>query len=168
MKVPTESIRELRSRTSAGMLECNKALLQAGGDVEKAVEVLRCRGLSVAQKKKERVTTEGIIEAYIHHTGKIGTLVELHCESDFVARTDEFRQLARDIAMQIAATSPQFITTEEIPEKEEFDPQTACLVNQPFIREPTRSVQEIIDQTIAKVGENIKVSRFTRFEIGHY
>lgn len=168
MKIPTESLRELRSRTSAGMLECNKALLQAGGDVEKAVEVLRRHGLSVAQKKKERVTTEGIIEAYIHHTGKIGTLVELHCESDFVARTDEFRQLARDIAMQIAATSPQFITTEEIPEKEEFDPQTACLVNQPFIREPTRSVQEIIDQTIAKVGENIKVSRFTRFEIGHY
>jgi len=168
MKVPTESLRELRSRTSAGMLECKKALLQAGGDVEKAVDVLRCRGLSVAQKKKERVTTEGIIEAYIHHTGKIGTLVELNCESDFVARTDEFRQLARDIAMQIAATSPQFITIEEIPEKEEFDPQTACLVNQPFIREPTRSVQEIINQTIAKVGENIKVSRFTRFEIGHY
>ena len=168
MKVPTESLRELRSRTSAGMLECKKALLQAGGDVEKAAEVLRRRGLSIAQGKKERVTTEGIIEAYIHHTGKIGALVELNCESDFVARTDEFRQLAHDIAMQIAATSPQFITTEEIPEKEEFDPQTACLVNQPFIREPTRSVQEIIDQTIAKVGENIKVSRFTRFEIGHY
>jgi len=168
MKVPTESISELRSRTSAGMLECKKALLQAGGDVEKAVQVLRHRGLSVARGKMERVTTEGVIEAYIHHTGKIGALVELNCESDFVARTDEFRQLARDIAMQIAATSPQFITIEEIPEKEEFDPQTDCLVNQPFIREPTRSVQEIINQTIAKVGENIKVSRFTRFEIGHY
>jgi len=168
MKIPTESIKELRSRTSAGMLECQKALLQADGDIEKAVEVLRCHGLSVAQKKMERVTKEGIIEAYVHHTGKIGALVELNCESDFVARTDEFRQLARDIAMQIAATSPQFITTEEIPAKEEFDPQTDCLLNQPFIKEPARSVQEIINQTIAKVGENIKVSRFTRFEIGHY
>jgi elongation factor Ts len=112
MKIPTESIKELRSRTSAGMLECQKALLQADGDIEKAVEVLRRRGLSVAQEKMERVTKEGIIEAYVHHTGKIGALVELNCESDFVARTDEFRQLARDMAMQVAATSPQFITTE--------------------------------------------------------
>lgn len=168
MKIPTESIKELRSRTSAGMLECKKALRQADGDIEKAAKVLQRRGLSVAQKKMERVTKEGIIEAYVHHTGKIGTLVELNCESDFVARTDEFRQLARDMAMQVAATSPQFITAEEIPEKEEFDPQTDCLLNQPFIKEPAKSVQEIINQTIAKVGENIKISRFTRFEIGRY
>ena len=150
------------------MLECKKALRQADGDIEKAAKVLQRRGLSVAQKKMERVTKEGIIEAYVHHTGKIGTLVELNCESDFVARTDEFRQLARDMAMQVAATSPQFITAEEIPEKEEFDPQTDCLLNQPFIKEPAKSVQEIINQTIAKVGENIKISRFTRFEIGRY
>ncbi len=168
MKIPTESIKQLRSRTSAGMLECKKALRQADGDIEKAAKVLQRRGLSVAQKKMERVTKEGIIEAYVHHTGKIGTLVELNCESDFVARTDEFRQLARDMAMQVAATSPQFITAEEIPEKEEFDPQTDCLLNQPFIKEPAKSVQEIINQTIAKVGENIKISRFTRFEIGRY
>jgi elongation factor Ts len=150
------------------MLECKKALLQADGDIEKAAKVLQGHGLSVAQKKMERVTKEGVIEAYVHHTGKIGTLVELNCESDFVARTAEFRQLARDMAMQVAATSPQFITVEEIPEKEEFDPQTDCLLNQPFIKEPAKSVQEIINQTIAKVGENIKISRFTRFEIGRY
>jgi len=168
MKIPTEAVKELRSRTSAGMLECKKALLEADGDIEKAVKVLQRYGLSVAQKKMERVTTEGIVEAYIHHTGKIGALVELNCESDFVAHTDEFRQLARDIAMQVAATSPQFITAEEIPEKEGFDPQTDCLLNQPFIKEPAKSVQEIINQTIAKVGENIKISRFARFEIGRY
>jgi elongation factor Ts len=151
------------------MLDCQKALAQADGDIEKAIEALRERGLSVARKKMERVTTEGIIETYVHHTGKIGALVELNCESDFVARTDEFRQLAYDIAMQVAATSPRFITTAEIPKKEKnVNPETDCLVNQPFIKQPEKSVQEIITETIAKVGENIKVSRFARFELGNY
>ena len=169
MKVSPESIKELRERTSAGMLDCKEALVEAHGDIGKAIEVLRERGLSVARKKMERLTTEGIVEAYVHHTGKIGALIELNCESDFVARTEEFRQLAYDIAMQVAATSPRFITTEEIPEKEkDVNPQTDCLVNQPFIKQPEKSVQEIIAETIAKVGENIKVSRFTRFELGNY
>jgi len=169
MKVPLESIKELRDRTSAGMLDCKEALVETHGDIEKAIEVLRERGLSVARKKMERLTTEGIVEAYVHHTAKIGALIELNCESDFVARTEEFRQLAYDIAMQVAATSPRFITTEEIPEKEkDVNPQTDCLVNQPFIKQPEKSVQEIITETIAKVGENIKVSRFARFELGNY
>jgi len=169
MKVPPESIKELRDRTSAGVLDCKEALVQADGDIEKAIEVLRERGLSVAKKKMERVTAEGIIETYVHHTGKIGALVELNCESDFVARTDEFRQLAYDLAMQVAATSPRFITAKEVPKKEKnVDPETDCLVNQPFIKQPEKSVQEVIAETIAKVGENIKVSRFARFELGNY
>lgn len=168
MKVSAKSVKELRDRTSAGMLDCKDALLKADGDIEKAIKVLRRRGLSVARKKMERITTEGVVETYIHHTGKIGALIELNCESDFVAHTDEFKQLAYDIAMQVAAASPRFITTEEIPKKEKVDPQVDCLVNQPFIKQPEKSVQEIITEAIAKVGENIKVSRFARFELGNY
>jgi len=168
MKISVEAVKELRNRTNAGVLECNKALLEAGGDMEKAIEFLQQRGSAIAEKKKDVATTEGVIEAYIHYTKRIGALVELNCETDFVAHTAEFRELAHDLAMQIAATSPQFLTSEEItPEAEaETDPQTACLLSQPFIKEPDKTVQEIIAETIAKVGENIKVRRFTRFELG--
>ncbi len=164
MDIPIEAIKEVRNRTSAGILECKDALLQADGDVGKAIEILRCRGLAIAEKKKERIVDEGVIEAYIHHTRRVGALVELNCETDFVAATDEFRQLARNLAMQVVATSPQFITTEELPA--EIDPQTACLLSQPFIKEPDKTVQEVIAEVIAKVGENIKVRRFARFELG--
>jgi len=168
MKISVEAVKELRNRTNAGVLECNKALLEAGGDMEKAIEFLQQRGSAIAEKKKDVATTEGVIEAYIHYTKRIGALVELNCETDFVAHTAEFKELAHDLAMQIAATSPQFLTSEEItPEAEaETDPQTACLLSQPFIKEPDKTVQEIIAETIAKVGENIKVRRFTRFELG--
>jgi elongation factor Ts len=166
MKISTEAVKELRNRTSAGIVDCNKALLEVGGDIEKAIEFLKQRGAAIAEKKRDAVATEGIIEAYIHHTKQIGALVELNCETDFVARTDEFKKLARDLAMQVAATSPQFISSEEMPPKAETDPQTVCLLNQPFIKEPSKTVQEIITETIAKVGENIKVHRFTRFELG--
>jgi len=166
MKISIEAVKEIRNRTNAGILDCKEALLQAGGDVEKAIEVLRRRGLAIAEKKKDVAVSEGIIEAYIHHTRQIGALVELNCETDFVARTDEFRELARNLAMQVAATSPQFITAEEMPAKTELDPQTACLLSQPFIKEPSKTVQEIIAETVAKVGENIKVQRFARFELG--
>ncbi len=166
MEVSTETIKEVRDRTSAGILECRDTLLETAGDVEKAVEILRCRGLAVAEKKAGRITSEGLIEAYIHHTGHVGALVEVKCETDFVARTDEFKQLAHNLAMQVAATSPQFITTEEIPVDAELDPQAACLLLQPFIKEPDRTVGEIIAETVAKLGENIKVRRFARFELG--
>lgn len=166
MEVPTEAIREVRDRTSAGILECKDALLKASGDIEKAIEDLRCRGSAIAEKKAGRVTSKGIIETYIHHTAQIGVLVEVNCETDFVAHTDEFRQLAHNLAMQVAATSPQFITVEEIPADAKLDPQAVCLLLQPFIKEPDRSVGEIVAETIAKVGENIKVSRFARFELG--
>jgi elongation factor Ts len=166
MKVSTETIKEVRNRTNAGILDCKDALLEANGDVEGAVEVLKRRGLAVAEKKKDRIVGEGVIEAYIHHTRRIGALVELNCETDFVARTGEFRELARNLAMQVAATSPEFVTVEEMPTEVDLDPQTVCLLSQPFIKEPSKTVQDIITETIAKVGENIKVQRFARFELG--
>jgi len=164
MKISVEAVKELRNRTNVGIADCNKALLEVGGDIEKAIEFLKKRGVAIAEEKKDVAATEGVIEAYIHHTKRIGALVELNCETDFVARTTEFKELAHDLAMQIAATSPQFLTSEEMPP--EADPQTACLLSQPFIKEPDKTVQEIIAETIAKVGENIRVRRFARFELG--
>jgi elongation factor Ts len=166
MKVSVESVKELRNRTNVGIADCNKALLEVGGDIEKAIEILKQRGVAIAEEKKDVAATEGVIETYIHHTKHIGALVELNCETDFVARTAEFKELAHDLAMQIAATAPQFLTSEEMPPKAEMDPQEACLLNQPSIKEPDKTVQEIIAETIAKVGENIKVRRFARFELG--
>jgi len=166
MKVPAAAIKEVRDRTEAGILECKDALLEAGGDIEKAIEILKCRGLAIAKKKTGRIANQGLIEAYVHHTRQVGALVEVNCETDFVARTDEFRQLAHDLAMQVAATAPQFITAEEIPAEAELDPQEACLLLQPFIKEPDKTVEGIVAETIAKVGENIKIRRFTRFELG--
>jgi len=166
MKIPVEVVKELRNRTSAGIGDCNKALLEVGGDIEKAIEFLKDRGAAIAEKKKDLTATEGVIEAYIHHTKRIGALVEVNCETDFVARTHEFKELAHDLAMQIAAAAPQFLTSEEIPPELETDPQTACLLSQPFIKEPEKTVQEVIRETITKVGENIKVRRFARFELG--
>jgi len=166
MKISIEAVKELRNKTNVGIADCNKALVEVGGDMEKAIEFLKQRGAAIAEKRKDAAATEGVIEAYIHHTKRIGALVELNCETDFVARTAEFKELAHDLAMQIAATSPQFLTSEEIPPKAETDPQVACLLSQPFIKEPTKTVQEIIAETIAKVGENIKVRRFARFELG--
>ena len=170
MKISVETVKELRNITNVGIADCNKALLEVGGDIDKAIEFLKQRGVAIAEEKKDVATTEGVIEAYIHHTKRIGALVELNCETDFVARTAEFRELAHDLAMQIAATSPQFLTSEDMPPEAEAetetDPQTACLLSQPFIKEPEKTVQEIIAETIAKVGENIKVRRFARFELG--
>jgi elongation factor Ts len=166
MKISIETVKELRNRTNVGIADCNKALLEMGGDIEKAIEFLKQRGAAIAETKKDAAATEGVIEAYIHHTRRVGALVELNCETDFVARTPEFKDLAHDLAMQIAAASPRFLTSEEMPSEAEADPQTVCLLNQPFIKDPTRTVQEIIAETIAKVGENIKVRRFARFELG--
>jgi elongation factor Ts len=166
MRIPIQIVKEVRNRTNAGIADCNKALLEVGGDIEKAIEFLKQRGAAIAEKKKDLATTEGIIESYIHHTKHIGALVEVNCETDFVAHTAEFKELAHDLAMQIAAAAPQFLTTEEIPPEADADPQVACLLNQPFIKDPIKTVQEVITETIAKVGENIKVRRFARFELG--
>jgi elongation factor Ts len=166
MKIPVQVVKELRNRTNVGIGDCNKALQEAGGDIEKAMEYLRERGAAIAEKKKDEVITEGVIEAYIHHTNRIGALVELNCETDFVARTAEFKELAHDLAMQIAAASPQFLSQEDMPPETEIDPQAVCLLSQPFIKEPDKTVQEVIGETITKVGENIKIRRYARFELG--
>ena len=166
MKIPVEAVKELRSRTNAGILECNKALSEAGGDMERAVEFLKQRGMAIAEKKKDMAVSEGVIKAYIHHTKRIGALVELNCETDFAAHTDEFEELAHNLAMQVAATSPRFLSGDEMPPEAQADQQVACLLSQPFIKEPSKTVQEVIAEVIAKVGENIRVRRFARFELG--
>jgi len=165
MKISSEAIKEVRNRTSLGILDCKDALTEANGDVEKAIEILKDRGLEVAESKTGRVTAGGIIEAYIHHTRRIGALVELNCETDFVANTAEFKELARNLAMQVTAMSPRFITSDEVPKDSKLDPQSACLLLQPFIKDPNKTIQQLIVEVIAKMGENIKVSRFSRFEL---
>lgn len=167
MKISTEMVKELRSQSGAGIMECRNVLLEVKGDVEKALQILKEKGLIKAEKKAKRATAEGLVEAYIHIGGRIGAMVEVNCETDFVARTDEFKELAHNVAMQVAALSPQFITKEEVPEGAEIEPETACLLLQPYIRDPSKTVQDVVVETIAKVGENIKVSRFARFELGN-
>jgi elongation factor Ts len=161
--VSRETIKALRDKTGAGVLECKKALLEAEGDLSYAIAILKERGLLLAEKKAERVTREGLIEAYVHTGGRLGALIEINCETDFVARTEEFKQLAHDLAMQVAATAPRFISQDEAPEGE--DPTEDCLLVQPFIKEPEKRVQDIIAEAKAKLGENIRVRRFARFEL---
>ena len=166
MRITTYRIRELRDQCGAGIMDCRKALLEAEGDTERALQILKQQGFLKAKKKAERSTAQGIIEAYIHGGGRIGAMVEVNCETDFVARTSEFKGLAHHLAMQIAAMDPQFTSREEVPKDADVDPKVACLLLQPDIRHPDRSIQDTINETIAKVGENIKVSRFARFEVG--
>jgi len=166
LEISIEMIKELRSQCGAGIMECRNALLEVAGDLEKALQILKERGLLKAEKKADRVTAQGLIEAYIHTGGRIGALVEVNCESDFVARTDEFRELAHSLAMQVAALSPQYISAEELPAGADVEPQAACLLQQPYIRDPAKTVRDVIIEVIAKVGENIRVSRFVRFELG--
>jgi elongation factor Ts len=147
-------------------MDCRNALLEAKGDMEKALQLLKQRSLFQVESKAKRSTTQGIIKAYIHTGGRIGAMVEVNCETDFVARTDEFKELAHNLAMQVTALSPQYISSEEIPEGADIEPQKACLLLQPYIKAPDITIQDIIIEMIAKVGENIKVSRFARFEIG--
>ncbi len=168
MRITTTNVKELREQSGAGIMDCRKALLEAQGDMEKALQILKQQSLFQAEKRAKRSASEGIIDAYIHAGGRIGAMVEVNCETDFVARTDEFKELAHNLAMQVAAMSPEFISSEELSEEADEDPQTACLLLQPYIKDPEKSIQDIIAETIAKVGENIKVSRFARFELGSY
>ena len=165
--VSAADVKALRAKTGAGVMECKKALTEAGGDHEKAIAILRERGLSVAERKAHRVTGQGLVECYIHAGGRIGAMVEVNCETDFVARTDDFKTLARDLAMQVAAQAPLAVTEEDLPEETEDPLEEACLLLQPFIRDPSRKVQDIVNDVIAKTGENIRVRRFARFELGN-
>jgi len=196
MEITAQAVKELREKTGLGMMDCKQALAECGGDVEKAIEHLRKKGLKVASKRAGRETRQGLVEAYIHMGGKIGVMIELNCETDFVARTDEFKALARDLAMQVAAADPKWIDPSGVPadvvEKEsaiyadqvkaEGKPEkvipkivegkmkryyeTVCLLEQSYIRDQDKKVQDILNEAIAKTGENIRVGRFVRYVLG--
>jgi elongation factor Ts len=166
LQVSTETIKELREKTGAGVIDCKKALEESCGDMDKACVLLNERGTAIAQKKASRTANLGLIETYIHAGGRIGAMVEINCETDFAAQTDQFKDLAHNIAMQVAAMCPQFVSKDEITDGTDIDPQTACLLSQTYIKDPSKSIQDIITETVAKVGENIKVRRFVRFELG--
>ena len=196
MHITTDMVKQLRERTGAGVLECKQALEETQGDLEAAAQLLRQKGLAVAAKKAGREAKEGVIDAYIHAGGGIGALIELNCETDFVARTEEFRTLAHDLAMQVAASNPRYLSRDDIPQ-EVIDQELAAyrqqalaegkpehiveriaqgrlekffsevvLLEQPFIKDPDRTVQELITDKIAELKENIVLRRFCRFELG--
>ena len=166
MAVSTELIRTLRDQTGAGIMDCKQALEDTDGNLEKAVEALRAKGLADTAKRVGRATNEGVIEAYIHTGGRVGSIVELGCESDFVARMDEFKQMAHDIAMQVAAMAPVYLDQEEIEEGDERPAAQVALLSQPFIKNSSSSVGELVRELAAKTGENVKVIRFQRLAVG--
>lgn len=196
MQITAQMVKKLRDMTGAGMMDCKKALQEAGGDFDKAVKILRERGLAKAAKKAGRAAKEGIIHAYIHGGGRIGVMVEVNCETDFVARTDEFKNLVNDIALHIAAFAPRWVKREDVPaevieqEKEIYRKQALAegkpehvvekivegklknfykenvLLEQPFVKDEDKTVEDVIKEAIAKIGENIVVRRFVRWELG--
>ncbi len=196
MQITAQMVKELRERTGAGMMDCKWALGEAGGDMEKAIDLLRKKGLAAAAKKAGRVAAEGAVGSYIHAGGKIGVLVEVNCETDFVARTDQFQELVRDIAMHVAAAEPRFVRREEVTaddlerERAIFREQALAsgkpeavvdrivtgklekyyaeyvLLEQPFVKDPDKTVGQLVQERIAKLGENIVVRRFTRYRLG--
>ncbi|MCL2679413.1 MAG: translation elongation factor Ts [Dehalococcoidia bacterium] len=169
MEISANSIKELREKSGAGVMDCRSALVECQGDLAKASELLKERGIAKAAKKAERVTASGLIEAYVHTGGRVAAMVELNCETDFVARTDEFKKLAHDIAMQIAAMNPVFVTSEQVPDGFNIpEGEIVCLMEQSFIKDPSKTIKDLITDGIARIGENIRVSRFNRFEIGIY
>jgi len=167
MAITTEAIRELRDKTGAGIMDCRRALEQADGDQGKAMQILQQQGLERMEKKAGRVARQGVVEAYIHAGGRIGAMVELNCETDFVARDDGFRALAREIAMQIAATAPEYVAPEDAPpELSDEDRKSKVLLMQGYIRNERQSMKDLITERTARYGENVRVGRFTRFELG--
>jgi len=194
--ITAEQVRELRERTGAGLMDCKRALQECGGDLNAAIESLRKHGIAMAAKREARVAKQGKVEAYVHAGGKIGVLVEVNCETDFVARTEDFQQFARDLAMQVAAQQPEWLVREDVPaeviekEKEIYREQVAregkppqvvdrivtgklekffkdvCLMEQPFIRDPDRPIEQLRKELAGKLGENIQVRRFVRFQLG--
>jgi elongation factor Ts len=165
VSVTTEDIRRLREATGAGVMECKRALTESQGDFDRAQQLLKSQGAAIAQKKADRVAAQGLVESYIHGGGRIGVLLEINCETDFVARSDDFRQLARDIAMQIAAMDPKRIGNQD-EESPAADEAQEVLLTQAFIREPSQTVEDRINETVSRVRERIVVRRFARFELG--
>jgi elongation factor Ts len=195
-EITAKMVQELREKTGAGMMDCKKALTEAAGDMAKAEEVLRKKGLSAAAKRSARAATEGAVASYIHMGGKIGVLVEVNCETDFVARTEGFQSLVKDLAMQIAASNPLYVRREDVPPalvekereiakaqaKEQKKPDAIvekiasgkvekyfgeiCLLEQPFVKDDKKKVQDVLTEAVAKIGENIQVRRFARYVLG--
>jgi len=166
VEVTVELIRTLREQTGAGILECKQALQAANGDLDEAGESLRRKGFAQAVKRADRPTTQGLIEAYIHTGGRVGALVELACETDFVARVPEFKQLAHEIAMQVAAMAPVYLDQGDMESGEGRPAAQVCLLQQPFIKDNSRAVGEVVHELAAKVGENVRVVRFARLALG--
>ena len=168
MEITTQMIKELREETGAGVMDAKRALDEAGGDAKRAKEILREKGVAAAAKRADRETSNGVVESYIHAGGRIGVLVEVNCETDFVANTEDFRTLARNVAMQIAAMDPKLISADERAGNTEYEgsDEEVCLLSQPFIRDPGRTIAQLVQDTVAKTGENVRVRRFVRFELG--
>jgi elongation factor Ts len=196
MAITSKMVKDLRDKTQAGMMDCKKALEKTGGDMEKAVDLLRQKGLAVAAKRAGRATSEGVIETYIHAGGKLGVMVELGCETDFVAKNDDFREFARDLAMHIAAANPVSVSREEVPaevvarEKEIYIQQALdsgkpeaivekivsgkvekflaeiVLLEQKFVKNPDLTIQDILNELVGRIGENISIKKFARFQVG--
>ncbi len=173
MKISIDTVKELRGMTLASVVECKKALEETKGDIKKAAELLRKRGLEIAAKKQSRVAKEGRIEAYVHHGNKIGVLLEVNCESDFVAKNSDFAQFTKDLAMQITATNPAYIKPEDVPEdviKQEKDKEKFykehCLLEQVFVKDSSLTIKDYLGSLVAKIGENIIIRRFCRYKVG--
>ncbi len=196
MNITSQMVKDLRDKTGAGMMDCKKALSENDGDMEKAIDFLRQKGLAVAAKRAGRATSEGVVETYIHAGGKLGVMVELNCETDFVAKTDDFRQFARDVAMHIAAANPVSLSREDVPadiverERQIYVQQALdtgkpenivekmvvgkidrflseiCLLDQQCVKNPDKTIQEMMTELVGKMGENISIRRFARFQVG--
>ncbi len=166
MEVSVDIIKVLREQTGAGIMDCKRALEQSAGDLKEAEELLRLKGIASAAKKASRDTNEGLIESYIHSGGRIGVLLEVNCETDFVARTSEFKDLAHDLAMQVAAMAPLYIDEDDAEEDDSASGPESILMQQPFIKDPTRTIQDLVNETVGRLGENVRVRRFTRFSLG--
>ena len=169
MEISATMVKELRDLSGAGIMDCKRALESSGGDVKKAAEFLKEQGLAKAEKKAERTARQGLVDSYIHAGGRIGSMVEVNCETDFVARTDDFKRLAHDIAMQVAATNPRVIGNEAASGGSADGQDVAdedVLLKQPFIKDPSMSIEALVKDAIAKTGENIVIKRFARFELG--
>ncbi|MDO9041449.1 MAG: translation elongation factor Ts [Desulfocapsaceae bacterium] len=196
MNITSQMVKDLRDKTGAGMMDCKKALSENAGDMEKAIDFLRQKGLAVAAKRAGRATSEGVIETYIHAGGKLGVMVELNCETDFVAKTDDFREFARDVAMHVAAANPVSLSREDVPadlverERQIYAQQALdsgkpanivekmvvgkidrylseiCLLEQQFVKNPEKSIQDMLTELIGKMGENVSIRRFVRFQVG--
>jgi len=164
--IPATLVKQLRERTGAGVMECKSALEEAGGNIDRAAAILQERGIAMAEKRSHRETSQGLVDCYIHAGGRIGAMVEVNCETDFVARTEDFRALAHELAMQIAATNPQAISEDDLPSGADGEPAELCLLRQPYIRDGSRTVDDVVRDVIAKTGENIRIRRFARFELG--